>query len=507
LILESELKFALDESAARKLLKSKRLRRAARGRARKRRLVSTYYDTPRHSLRKAGGALRVRQCGDRFEQTIKLPAPGPVGMQNYEEWNVPVAGPEPELQRFDQSLLRRLGRHGRPPELSKVFTTDVERTTLVLTRGRARFELALDIGKLTGHGTTAREEAVREAEFEMLQGSPLQLLDFLVELGEEIELHPLYQTKAQRGYALARPALRTHAAKSQGVVLAREMSVGTAFRHILGEALAQLQNNQQPTLEGRPGGVHQARVAIRRIRAALRAFKSELPYDKRKAFNGELRWFQLRLAPARDWHVFLSETLPLVAAANPRARADLSRLRRLALRERRRATAEAQTLFDSARYTRLMLQFQRWLLALEKENPEMFDMPLAGFAAQALDRAHRDLLADARPLSRMSEEERHTLRKRGKKTRYAMEFFAGLWEGPRVERYLAVIGTLQDRLGEANDAVVARMLMASLRPRTLASESLLLVQDWSQAREVQCNRAGQPVWRAMQRAGPFWRGD
>ncbi|TGD72687.1 CYTH and CHAD domain-containing protein [Mangrovimicrobium sediminis] len=502
---ESEMKFALSPAAAKKLLRAKTLRRSARGKAKKRRLTSTYYDTRQHGLRKRGGALRVRQCGADFEQTVKLPAPGPLGMQNYEEWNVVADGPQPDLARFQHSLLKRLGHAGRAPSLSPVFTTDVERTTLVLAQGKTRFELALDIGCLRSHGRTAREQPVCEAEFELLEGDPLRMLDFILALGDDIDLQPLFMTKAQRGYALARPALKPKRSKARAVVLDPGMSVGEAFGRIVGEALDHLQRNQQPTLEGQPGGIHQARVAIRRIRAAMRAFKKVLPYDKRKAFNGEFRRFQARLAPARDWHVFLSETLPQVVAATPGEDAEHRRLQRLATRERRRATAEAQEVFCSARYTRLMLQFQRFLVGLERENPGMFELPVKDFAADVLDRTRRDLLLDTRPLSRMSEEDRHGLRKRGKKARYAMEFFAALWSGPGVERYLALMEALQDRLGEANDAVVARMLMAGLAPRTLAASGLLLVRGWSQARELQCNRAGQPVWRKLQRATPFWQ--
>ena len=505
MIIESELKFALDPGQTRRLLKSKLLKRSADGKAVQRRLVSTYFDTRQHVLRKAGGALRIRESGEHREQTLKLPAPGPIGMQNNEEWTVPVSGRTPDLGLFDKAVSRRLGRRGRRANLAPVFTSDFQRTAVALRRGKTRFEMALDLGELRAPGPGARTMPLCEVEFELLKGHPLPMLDFILALSDEIDLQPAYLTKAQRGYALARPALRPKSTKAQPVVLSPGMSVGEAFRRIVGEAVRHLQSNQQPTLEGQPGGIHQSRVAIRRIRAALRAFKKVLPYDKRKAFNGEFRWFQGRLAPARDWHVFLSETLPQIGGGDGAVPGDLGQLRKLAARERRRATAEARELFCSGRYTRLVLQFQRWLLALESENAAMFEMPLKPFAASVLDKTRRDFLLDTRPLSRMSEEDRHSLRKRGKKARYATEFFSGLWEGPQVERYLDLMEEIQDRLGEANDAVVARMLMASLSPRVLDAHGLLLVQSWSTARELACIRAGQPLWRRMQRAEPFWR--
>ncbi|MFV8818797.1 CHAD domain-containing protein [Haliea sp. E17] len=504
--IESELKFAVAPRTAGKLLKSTILKQAATGKRRKRRLVSTYFDTRQHTLRKAGAALRVRRGGDSgsCEQTIKLPAPGPAGMQNYEEWNTPVDGPEPELRRFDSAALRRLGEGKFKARLEAVFTTDVERTSIHLVRGNTHFMLDLDIGELCGHGKRERREPVCEAEFELLSGDPLRMLDFLLELDRDIGWHPLYMTKAQRGYALARPALRVKRSKARTVALEPGASVGEAFLCIVGEALGHLQRNLQPALQGQPEGVHQARVAIRRTRAALRGFKSILPYDKRKAFNGEFRWLQSRLAPARDWHVFHSETLPQIAREAPAQSDDLRRLHQLATRERKHATAEAREALAGQRFTRLMLQFQRWLLSLDKASGDIFTQSLQPFALSVLGRAHRDLLLDGRPLSKMTEEERHALRKRGKKSRYAMEFFSSLWQGAAADLYLKQLEQLQDRLGEANDAVVARKLIASLPPRALSSSGLLLVQDWSAAREASCRRAGQPVWRKMQRATCFW---
>ncbi len=499
---EVELKFSLDPARANKLLKSTTVMDAARGKASRRKLVSTYFDTRQHTLRKAGAALRIRRGGKRLEQTLKLPADGPVGMQNNEEWNATVEGDQPDLQLYPRRVQRRLQRSRHALRLRPIFTTEIERSTRVLRRRGTRVELALDRGRILGHAVTPREQPVCEVELELLKGDPRVMLDIAMELAESQHLQPLYQSKAMRGYLLARPALRPARFKALDVPLDVGMSVGEAFEDIAGEALRHLQANKQLVLDGLPGGIHQSRVAMRRMRAALRAFKSILPYDKRKAFNGELRWFQARLAPARDWHVFLTETLPRIGRkADPEL---IERLRKLALRERRRATVEASALLQGRRFVRLLLQFQRWLLALEADHGELFDRPLKPFALTVLDKTRRELLQDTRPLSRMSEEDRHTLRKNGKKARYATEFFSGLWEGEHKKRYLKLMESLQDQLGVANDAVVARMVLASLSPRSLDHAGLLLVQDWSKAREVQAVRKGQPLWRKVQRAAPFW---
>jgi len=283
-----------------------------------------------------------------------------------------------------------------------------------------------------------------------------------------------------------------------------DMSVGEAFLQIASGALTQLSSNEIPTIMGMPGGVHQARVSIRRIRAALRAFKTSLTYDKRKAFNGEFRWFQQRLSGARDWHVFLDETLPRILLNRPEASLDVDRLRRIAIRQRRRETSAAMALFRSRRYTRLLLQFQCWLLALERDNHQWFEVKLEPFAGKVLKKTRGDFLVDKRPVSRMTPDELHELRKRGKKARYATEFFACLWPTESAEAGIAMMKALQDELGEANDAAMARQVLAGLQPKMLKASTLELVHNWSDQQVRKNIRSGQVVWREFQDTKPFW---
>lgn len=501
---ESEIKFSLAPAQARKLKKHPLVRRHATGRAKTRRLSSDYYDTRHHRLRKRGAALRVRTLPGHCEQTLKLPGDGPLGMQNCEEWTVPLTTPVLDFSRFNPELRRRVCGGRRELKLHRLFTTEIQRWAKVLRSGDTEFELALDAGEIVSHGASTRSQSLCEAEFELLRGDPLAMLDFVIALAADIDFAPLYLSKAQRGFALVRPALRPLQRKAVEVHLDAGMSVGQAFQHIVGEALAHLQSNHQPTLEGKPGGVHQSRVAIRRIRAALRAFKRVLPYDKCKAFNGEFRWFQARLSPARDWHVFCEETLPSIVSGSSLPPADWHTLQRVARREARRQAGEAAELLCSKRYTRLILEFQRWVIALERDHPSLYRKRLLPFARGVLHKTRRDLLEDARPLLRMSEEQRHALRKRGKKARYASEFFAGLWQGPGVARYLDLMETLQHALGVANDAVMARQLLASLTPSRVPANVVLATRAWSEAQTQAAVRPAQPAWRNLQRAAVFW---
>lgn len=464
--------------------------------------LSTYYDTRQHMLRNSGVSLRVRQVGGKFEQTIKVPVEGSVGMLSSEEWSVAIPGKRPDLALFDPSVIALFNPRKRKINLLPMFTTNIDRRIINIEYRRSRIELALDRGRIYAHGKSARSVEVCELELELQRGSPTSMLDFAIMLNEESELVHEHRTKAQRGYALLRPSLKPRPTKAKLVELEAQMTSGQAFHSIITSALQQLHRNEIPTLQGMPGGIHQARVSIRRIRAALRAFKRVLPYDKRKAFNGEFRWFQLRLAPARDWQVFVSETLPRIEASRPRARINLEKLRKLALAERRRATRDARELFKSRRYTRLLLQFQRWLLTLDHKNPPL-NADVSEFAKSVLRKARRDFLIDIRPLSRMTMEELHDLRKRGKKARYATEFFAGLWDEKEIQASILMMEKIQDFLGEVNDASVARQVLASLPPSAMKPSAIAMVQNWSGERSRQCIKSGQLVWRKFHRTSPF----
>jgi inorganic triphosphatase YgiF len=452
-------------------------------------------------LRKSGVALRVREVDGKFEQTVKVPVEGSVGMLNFEEWTTPLATRQPDLTLFDASVTAIFNPRKRNINLLPMFTTDIDRSIVELEYKRSRIELALDLGRIVGHGKTARSVEVCELELELQRGSPTSMLEFALGLNEECDLLPERRTKAQRGYALLRPSLKPKPTKAKLVELEPQMSSGEAFHRIISSALQQLYHNELPTLHGVPGGIHQARVSIRRIRAALRAFKKVLPYDKRKAFNGEFRWFQLRLAPARDWHVFISETLPRIKASRPGARVNLKRLNKIAIVERRRATQDAKELFKSRRYSRLLLQFERWLMTLDHKNRPL-NARVSGFAKNVLRRSRRDFLVDTRPLSRMTMEELHDLRKRGKKARYATEFFAGLWSDDEIRSTIRTMEKIQDLLGEVNDASVARQVLASLPPHALKPSAITLVQDWSGERSRQCIRSGQAIWRKFHKTFP-----
>ena len=104
----------------------------------------------------------------------------------------------------------------------------------------------------------------------------------------------------------------------------------------------------------------------------------------------------------------------------------------------------------------------------------------------------------------MTPDELHELRQRGKKARYATEFFACLWQSESAVIGIEMMKALQNEPGEANDASMARQILAGLQPTMLKSSTLELVHTWSN-QQVQKNfKSGQVIWRKFQDTKPFW---
>lgn len=495
---ESELKLAISQASMADLLSSARLRKMAKGKVKKKTLISTYFDTRQHTLRKSGVVLRIRDDGKRYEQTIKIPADGPAGLQNFAEFNVDVPTMEPDLSLFrDEVMTEALERwRYRSANLRAVFTTTIDRDAYVLKLGKTKIEMAVDRGDITSRvGSMANQEDVCEIELEMISGNPVDLFDFAQTLVEKYDVWPLHLTKAERGYSLTREDLRPKSAKAKKVSVSPEATVFQALHQVLDDALAHLFVNHAPTLAGQPEGVHQTRVALRRIRAALRAFKDVLPWDERMAFNGEFRRTLQQLGPSRDWHVFLAETWPRLAKVAPEG-VDLRPLRRIARNQRLAATREAIAVLKSRRYARMLVQFERWLASLS-ETGEL-GKPIRPHAERVLKKTLRDMVDTDRSLKRMWGEELHNLRKRGKKARYAFEFFNDLISTDG-RRLIKTMSSIQDALGEANDAMVARQLLTLLKPGAIDAAIVQFVDTWASQQIESCLEMASPHWMRVRK--------
>ncbi len=506
---EIELKLRLAPEEARRLRRDRTVHRLKRGRAGNQRLIAVYFDSPALALRDARIALRLRQEGARRVQTVKCPiGPASGGMQRRLEVEAPIAGREPDLSLIDDAQVAarvRAALGGAAPV--PIFSTDVKRTTWLLAVGKSTVELALDTGEIASERAGATCVPIAEAELELKSGDPADLLAFADDLRQRIAFRIGGESKAARGYALHLGETPTPT-KAAEPALDPAMSAREALGVILSDGVAQLLANEAVVEDGTdPEGVHQARVAVRRTRAALSAFKPVIERGPRKPLARKLRWLQQALGPARDWDVFLEETLGPVLKAAPESEG-LRGLEKRSAKRRTKGYKQALKAIHSKRYQRLLIALEGWVFT---DNPDAERRAVGGFAQDLLEARYRAVLTDggADPTA-LPTEALHRLRIEIKKLRYAVEFFRSLYAPDEVAGFLQAVKKLQDCLGGLNDAVVAHRLLQDLAggaedpARVLDADAVRAIEA-AQAEKIETGLAKlSAMWARFGEQPVFW---
>ncbi|MBI3708658.1 MAG: CHAD domain-containing protein [Proteobacteria bacterium] len=507
---EIELKLRIPPDAVERLKRLRLLKRLGAGKPQRVRLVSTYFDTPDFRLMRNQVALRVRKIGEERVQTVKCAAEAKTGLLARREWEKPVVDDRPQLDDVgDRKVRKLLARDKVRRYLMPLFTTDFERSTFPLRLRDSAIELAVDVGEIK---TDTRRMAVCEAELELKSGSVGDVYALARELHQSIGLTIEPATKAERGYALLAD-VPSPPQKAALLKLPRSVTLGEAFARIGRTCLMHWRANEAVVRAGGPEeAVHQMRVAIRRLRSALTAFRAMLADEERRRIAAELRWIARQCGEAREWDVFESEFL---APLRERLADDpaLARFAEAVATARRAAHDRiAKTLTDPA-YTDRLLRLEVWWEGGGWTNAAGIqrDEPASDFARRALQRLHRRLRRLGDRLDALTEADLHELRLRAKKLRYAAEFFASLYPAKAARSYIAALAQIQDRLGSLNDGVmVPRRLAAIERGRPAIDREVLarasgIITGWTSA-QIKADLEKLPeAWTAFADVRPFWK--
>ncbi|MEQ7009214.1 CYTH and CHAD domain-containing protein [Actinopolymorpha sp. B17G11] len=208
--------------------------------------------------------------------------------------------------------------------------------------------------------------------------------------------------------------------------------------------------------------VHQLRVATRRLRSGLRAFRPLFVTGWEDALRTDLRWLATSFAPTRDAEVQLARLVDR-AGRLPDAEATeevQTFLRRRLGRELATSRGASLAVLDTDRYLALHHQLLQaadapaTVKAAKKPCAEVLP-PLARRAYGRLEKATRGLDADA-PDTRW-----HEVRITAKRARYAAEACAPALGKP-ARRLAGQLSRVTDVLGEHQDAVVAAATLTRL---------------------------------------------
>jgi len=414
-------------------------------------LENTYFDTPELELRERRMAVRTRKAGARWLQTVKCAAESVGGLSSRPEWEQPYLNGCFDFSSIDREDVRsRL--EALHPRLVPVFTTRFKRETCILTpRDGVKVLAMIDSGSIEANG---RERPLRELELELVEGDPQELYALALQLAENLPLTPENVSKAERGYRLfSNHALRP--AKARPSRLSAEQSPVDAFRIIGFDCLALWQANESGARESDdPEFIHQLRVALRRLRSALRLFGPALPTDFVTRWSDGLKDAADGLGAARDLDVMLAEVLSPVAESGL---ADDATQRLIAMavdrRDREKAAAREQLL--AASHGRQMLALAADLYALQSDAL-VKSANLTTFARLQLSQLRKRARRRFSAAADLHPDKLHELRVSLKRLRYGIEFLLPLLPEKATVRFANDIADIQETLGYLNDEAVAR---------------------------------------------------
>lgn len=266
----------------------------------------------------------------------------------------------------------------------------------------------------------------------------------------------------------------------------------------------------------KPDAVHQMRVTVRRLRAALQAFPTVLPKDKTEHLRAELKWLGGLLGAARDAEV-LTDRLAAGLAAVPQELLLGPVQARVSIHfapVEAQARRELLSGLDAERYQALRAELGK-LLARPPLTPEAAE-PAAEVLPRSVGRAYRRTkrrmrVAEREPTGEARDLALHEARKAAKRARYAAEVARpalGGKDGKRARRFVKRMKQLQSVLGGHQDAVIAMNaardigVHAHLAGENAFSFGLLQARNHQQAQA--CQRQAHHVWRRAKKAARHW---
>ena len=419
----------------------------------RRRIHQTSFDTPEHTF--AARGLSVEETRVLRKTTLTVRQTGDAGLV----WSAPTTP-----GRFDFATLidapetaERLSQHANA--LIPLYTIDVSQRVWSIQIRSAQVEVILEDGTLSsGDGASHKSTRICELELRLNNGQPAALYGVARLLSRQLRLHPIHGSPAQRAMAFHRQE-SPKPVKAKRIKIDPKNSVIGVFKHLARLSLEQLQANEAgifalDNLEF----IHQARVALRRLRTALRLFNTELPAGFSDKWSQAWRDVGEQLGNARNWDVFCSEILPDIEA-DLGAHPDVQHLREFAQQRRAEAHAQTQQWLRGRHYSLTMIAFYEALLALPDRQADRIDH----FAGKALKRRHKRFCRGASVAHTLNGEARHEVRIDLKKLRYTLDFFECLYPEKQLQPFLEGLAETQELLGHMNDLVTGEMLLA-LRP-------------------------------------------
>jgi CHAD domain-containing protein len=297
----------------------------------------------------------------------------------------------------------------------------------------------------------------------------------------------------------------TTARKAAPSPLKRNQNVDAAIAGILRNSLDQVLANRAAAEDPNDvEGVHQMRVGLRRLRAAIQFLERAIPAHRLARFDRRAERLADTLAPVRNIDALL-EQLDEAAENGTDTRA----LRQAVRQRRKQAHGLLKTQLRDPKTGIALHEIGQWIgrHGWRDAKPKHLNDPAQKLAEQALDRLERKARRRGAGFSKLSPRGRHKFRIALKKLRYAAKLFAPLFPDRKAERYLKRLAKLLDGLGADHDNVMLPATLDQIGRAARAPAARRAVKALLNRR-----RSGQPALRKQLRkrrrqwkkAASFW---
>ena len=467
-VAEVEIKLLCDARTLKAASNAPVLLQHAEGPVEKTRLEATYFDTPDNMLLQRKWALRVRRGkAGAYEMTLKTPGSDDAsGAFSRNEWNAPVASPDLDREQLAAWLAKAGGRDVDPDALRPLFSTLVTRQTRQLHTPAGVVEIAADRGEIVSGG---RSEPICEIEMELVSGAPVVIFGLADALTRDHALRPAIRSKAARGYDLAL-GRAPGAVKAEPVAIDAGASLDVALGAALHAMYAHAMNNLEAASAGAsPEGVHQLRVALRRIRSLLGVIHKVAAPSSLMDLRAEAKWLMTQLGHARNLDVFATGVLQEAREACG-ADVDFTALAGRIDVMRRQAQEQAGAAIASRRCALFLIALGGWIVrrgwrdGASDEIIADFDAPARNMARRMFGKRYRSVRKKGRGFAHLDATALHQTRLSLKKLRYIAEVFQPFLANTHGnKRFAKRLERLQDAFGRYNDLHGAVGLLHEMR--------------------------------------------
>jgi CHAD domain-containing protein len=424
--------------------------------------LDLYLDTYDWGLRKHRLTLRYRLANGKARYTLKSLGGIEKGMAVRNEWEFPLSAPASAPAMVSAKEIRKRVEELIFPRklVERILVTTHRRPYRVVSPEGAEIELVFDESGFSPRGLDRyrRAQKLHEMEAELLQG-PAESLESLASLLQDSFAY-LPSSRSKFEVACERLKMFLPAKKPPEKLRIRpEDRMDRALQKILAHQFQRFRDQLPGVRQDIDSEfVHQARVATRRMRSALRLFREAVSPPAAAILEEDLKRLAGLFGKVRDLDVFLLNLSRFRKSVLFFPRKKMRSFEHWMERHRR---APLKALWDALEapscraFERRLIRFLQRPLPLRPRAP-WAGKPVAEIAPGIISGLLDAVLQQGQAvLARPKLKEFHRLRIEMKKLRYALEFMAPAY-GDSLNSFIEGMVEIQDCLGELQDTVFSR---------------------------------------------------